>query len=284
MGRFVRTVGVVLSWQVAASVCYYAVFAATPFFRETFGLSRFLVGLVITALTLGYTALLLPTGALIDGLGERRVLVVGLFGMGLVTGTVVLAPSYPVLLAVVFCLGVLYATAIPGTNRAIFESIPEGRQHLALGIKQVGVTAGSGISAVLITSIAGTHWGWEAGFLLAGVLAICVAALFSRVYAGNGRHRQRRTARSAGAVRPGRVPPTHRRGLLPRGRPVHDDRLHDPLRRRGRRDERRLRGDRPRGRPGRGQRWPRRLRGDWRLPPRTRGSGDDASSARSGGL
>jgi MFS transporter, ACS family, hexuronate transporter len=186
MGRLVRTVGVVLTWQVAASVCYYAVFAATPFFRETFGLSRFLVGLVITSLTLGYTALLLPTGALIDGIGERRVLVAGLLGMGLVTGAVTLAPSYPALLAVVFCLGVLYATAIPGTNRAIFESIPEGRQHLALGIKQVGVTAGSGISAVLITSIAGTRWGWETGFLLAGALALCVAAVFSRVYAGDG--------------------------------------------------------------------------------------------------
>ncbi len=186
MGRFGRLVGIVFGWQVAASLCYYAVFAATPFFREAFGLSRFLVGFTITALTLGYTALLLPSGALIDGIGERRVLVAGLIGMGLVVGGVALAPTFATVLGVVFVLGALYATAIPGTNRAIFASIPEGRHHFALGLKQVGVTAGSGISAVLITGIAGTRWGWEAGFLVAGAVALVVAVVFGRVYSGGG--------------------------------------------------------------------------------------------------
>ncbi len=182
MKRSTRLVSVVLAWQVAASVCYYAVFASTTFFREAFGLSRFLVGFVITALTLGYTASLLPTGGLIDGYGERRLLVVGLLGMGLVAVAVPFAPSFPALLVVVALLGMLYATAIPGTNRAVFENVPEGRQHLALGIKQVGVTAGSGISAVLVTSIAGTRWGWEAGFLVAAGLAFLVAVAFAFVY------------------------------------------------------------------------------------------------------
>nr|WP_233204084.1 hypothetical protein [Halegenticoccus soli] len=47
-------------WQVSASACYYAVFAATQFFRDVLGLSRFAVGLVVTAFTLGYAVFLLP--------------------------------------------------------------------------------------------------------------------------------------------------------------------------------------------------------------------------------
>jgi hypothetical protein len=47
-----RTVSLVTLWQVAASICYYTVFAATPFFRSSFGLSRFAVGLVVSVLTL----------------------------------------------------------------------------------------------------------------------------------------------------------------------------------------------------------------------------------------
>lgn len=186
MRRTTRIVGVVLAWQIAASLCYYAVFASTPFFREAFGLSRFLVGFVITALTLGYTALLLPAGALIDGYGERTALIGGLVGMGLVAGVVPAAPTVPVLFLVVGVLGALYATAMPGTNRAIFERVPSGRQHLALGFKQVGVTVGSGISAVLLTTIAGTRFGWEAGFLIVGGTALLVAVVFGLVYTGNG--------------------------------------------------------------------------------------------------
>jgi ACS family hexuronate transporter-like MFS transporter len=182
MERSTRLVSVVLAWQVAASICYYAVFASTTFFQETFELSGFLVGLVITSLTLGYTLLLLPTGAVIDGYGERRVLIGGLLGLGLVAVVIPFSPSFLVLLLTVALLGTLYATAIPGTNRAIFENIPEGRQHLALGIKQVGVTAGSGISAVLVTWIAGTRFGWEAGFLIAGGIALLVVGIFACVY------------------------------------------------------------------------------------------------------
>lgn len=182
MERSTRLVSVVLAWQVAASICYYAVFASTTFFQDAFGLSGFLVGLVITSLTLGYTLLLLPTGAVIDGYGERRVLITGLLGLGLIAIAIPFSPSFLVLLLTVSLLGTLYATAIPGTNRAIFENIPEGRQHLALGIKQVGVTAGSGISAVLVTWIAGTRFGWEAGFLVAGVVAFLVAGIFASVY------------------------------------------------------------------------------------------------------
>ncbi|OVE84486.1 MFS transporter [Natronolimnobius baerhuensis] len=178
-----RTVSLVTLWQVSASICYYTVFAATPFFRDEFGLSRLSVGFVVTALTLGYAVWLLPVGALIDRFGERRTLVIGLVGLSAGAAMVAGAPTYALLLAAAFFLGSMYATAIPGTNKAVYDNIAAGRQNFAMGIKQVGVTAGSGISSLLVTGLAGVLF-WQAGFLIATGVGLVVAVIFAVLYSG----------------------------------------------------------------------------------------------------
>lgn len=177
-----RVVGLVTTWQVAASICYYTVFAATPLFRETFALSRFEVGFVVTALTLGYATFLLPVGALVDRFGERVTLTLGLVGLSAGSALVAGAPTFATLLAAAFFLGSTYAGAIPGTNKAIYDRIAAGRQHVAIGIKQVGVTVGSGISALLVTGLAGVV-AWNAGFFVATGLSLVVAVAFALLYA-----------------------------------------------------------------------------------------------------
>ena len=176
-----QIISLVFAWQFAASVCYYTVFAATPFFRDRFGLSSAAVGLVVTSLTLGYAAFLLPLGATTDRFGERRMLTIGLIGLSVGAVLVTQAWSYLTLLAAVFLLGSLYGTAMPGTNKAIFDNFPPGRQNLAVGVKQVGVTAGSGASALLVTGIAGPLF-WEAGFYVAATGGFLIAAAFWIIY------------------------------------------------------------------------------------------------------
>ncbi|WP_436345133.1 MFS transporter [Natronorubrum sp. FCH18a] len=178
-----RTVLLVTMWQVSASICYYSVFAATPFFRDAFELSRFWVGVVVTMLTLGYAVFLLPLGALVDRFGERLTLTLGLVGLAAGTALVAGAPTFGLLLVAVFVLGSLYGTAMPGTNKAVFDNIAPGKQNLAMGIKQVGVTGGSGISALLVTGLAGVLF-WQAGFLIAVAFALLVAATFYVTYSG----------------------------------------------------------------------------------------------------
>jgi ACS family hexuronate transporter-like MFS transporter len=180
-----RTVSLITVWQVSASICYYTIFAATPFFRDAFGLSRFEVGLVVTGLTLGYGVFILPLGAATDRFGEHRALSLGLLGLAAGVLLVAGAPSYALLLAAVFVLGSTYGTAIPGTNKAVFDSVDPGRQNTAMGIKQVGVTAGSGISAILVTGLADAI-SWRAGFFVASGFAILVSIVFYLLYDGGG--------------------------------------------------------------------------------------------------
>ena len=179
-----RGVGLVTGWQLSASLSFYAIFAATAFVRETFEVSRAMTGVTITAVMLGYTALLFGTGAAVDGYGERPVMVAGLLGMAVGAVGVAAAPTFPLLLAALVVLGLAYATAMPATNRAILAVSPEGRRNLAMNVKQVGVTAGSGLAAVLVTGVAATRFGWRAGFLVVAALAVLGAVVFAVGYDG----------------------------------------------------------------------------------------------------
>ena len=179
--RFWRIVGVVTVWHVAASVCYYAVYAGTPLFRDAFDLSGLEIGLVVTALTLGYAVFLLPFGVATDRFGEHRTLTGGLAGLALGSLAVAIAPTYPSLLVAAFLLGSMYGSATPGTNKAIFDRIDAERQHRAIGIKQVGPTVGSAVGAVLVTGLAGLFL-WQFGFLVAAAVGLATAVGFYLLY------------------------------------------------------------------------------------------------------
>ena len=181
--RFWRIVTVVTVWHVAASVCYYAVYAGTPLFRDTFALSGVEIGFVIAALTAGYALSLLPFGVATDRYGERVTLTLGLFGLALGTLAVAIAPNYPLLLTAAVLLGSMYGSATPGTNKAIFDRVDPGLQHRAIGIKQVGPTVGSAAGALLVTGLAGLYFR-QAGFFAAAGIGLVVAVAFGAVYRG----------------------------------------------------------------------------------------------------
>jgi len=183
---FRRLVTQVTGWHIAASMCYYAVYAGTPLFRDAFGLSGFTVGLVISALTLGYATFQLPIGIATDRFGEHRTLTVGLFGLSVMLLLVVQAPTYAVLLALLFAMGSMYGTAAPGTNKAIFDNVASDRQHSAIGIKQIGPTVGSAVSAVLVTSLVGVFV-WYFGFVVTGAVGLLTAGVFYATYSGESR-------------------------------------------------------------------------------------------------
>lgn len=181
MVRFLRLVAIVTLWHIAASLCYYAVYAGTPLFRDVFSLSAFSVGIVITALTLGYLVFLLPIGVATDQFGEHRLLTLGLCGLATGALLIAFAPTFVLLLVAAFFTGSMYGTATPGTNKAIFDNVESAREYRAIGIKQIGPTIGSAVSAVLVTGLAGVFF-WQAGFLVVAIAAFGTAGLFYLTY------------------------------------------------------------------------------------------------------
>ncbi|MFC6827049.1 MFS transporter [Halopelagius fulvigenes] len=185
MARDWRSVGTVAAWQTAASLCYYSIFAATSFVRDAFTLSESLVGLFLTAALVGYTAALFPSGAAVDGFGEKPVMVGGLVALAVAAVGVSLAPSYGAVLVAGAVLGVAYSSAMPGTNRGIVATAPRGRENFAMGLKQVGVTAGSGAASLVVTGVAAVA-AWQVGFWVIAVVAAGYAVAFAVLYDGAG--------------------------------------------------------------------------------------------------
>ncbi|MDX5987915.1 MULTISPECIES: MFS transporter [Haloferax] len=185
MDRSWQAVGAVAGWQTAASLCYYTIFAATGLIRTEFGLSESLVGVFVTAGLLGYTLVLFPSGAAVDGYGEKPVMVVGLLALAVALVSVTLStPSYALLLVTAALLGGAYSTAMPASNRGIVAAAPAGSKNLAMGLKQVGVTVGSGASSLIITGIAVVA-AWQVGFWLIAAVALGYALVFAARYDGN---------------------------------------------------------------------------------------------------
>lgn len=179
-----RPVLSVAGWQAAASLCYYSLFAATAYFRDTFEISRTLVGVLVTVAMLGYTLNLFPSGAAVDGFGEKRVMFTGLLGLAVMAGLVGIAPSYATLLGAAFLLGAFYATAMPASNRGIVTSAPTGRAGLAMGLKQIGVTLGSALAALVVAAVAAVAlWRWSFGVIAA--LGVGYALYFRATYHGS---------------------------------------------------------------------------------------------------
>lgn len=165
------------AWQVVASASYYGLFAATASIRSEYALSSFQIGLLLATLTLGYTLFLFPAGAFVDGYGDKPVMVVGLAGLGIGGIGVSMAGSIESLFVAVFLLGGMYAAAMPATNRAIAARSPRGRYNLAINVKQVGVTGGSALAALLLTNIQTIGGSWQLAYRLIGVTAIVIASL-----------------------------------------------------------------------------------------------------------
>ena len=186
MNIFWRIVSQITIWHIAASMCFYAIYAGTPLFRDAFDLTGVTVGWLIAAMTLGYAVFQLPIGVLTDRFGEHLMLTGGLVGLAVFLLIAVFAPTYPVLLVVLFVMGSMYGTAVPGTNKAIFDNIISGQQHRAIGIKSIGSPIGSATSAILVTSFAGVLV-WYFGFLLVIGIGLAVAGLFYVTYSGASR-------------------------------------------------------------------------------------------------
>lgn len=173
-----RVVGLVSVWHVAASLCYYVMYVAPPYFRDSFGFSPSRIGVLLAVVALGYTTSLLPIGAIVDSVGEKYVLTTGLLGLSAGVIAILLIPSPVILFGIAFWIGVCYGTATPGTNKAIFTKVPLERRNFGMGIKMVGNIAGVGLCGVILTWLATTRYGWPGGFGVVAALGVLTAIVF----------------------------------------------------------------------------------------------------------
>lgn len=145
-----------------------------PALNTDLGLSLPTAGIVVAMPTVGIMFTLILWGSIVDRIGERAVLVLGL-GLTAVASfaavvTSVYSTSIPLLAVLLLLGGMAAASANSASGRVVVGWFEPHRRGLAMGIRQMSVPLGVGIGALTIPSIARDH---GVGIALAVPAAVC---------------------------------------------------------------------------------------------------------------
>jgi MFS family permease len=167
--------------QVGISMPQQTPAAIGPVLTRELALSRSELGLLTSAIWGGMLLGMLVTGVLADRFGERRVIAAGGVLLGVVLLAAAQANAFPLLFALLLVAAFGSSSASPGGTKAIAAWFPPRQRGMAMGVRQMGVTASGVIASVLLPPIAvAAHW--QAAFRTVAVIALATTAVFSLFY------------------------------------------------------------------------------------------------------
>lgn len=162
--------------QIGVSFAQQGVVVLGVFFAAAYHLTLAQMGLVTSCISLGWMFAGLITGALIDRLGPRVVLSAGTLVMSAMAVVVAASSNLIVICLALVVLGMaLSAAPLAGTKSVLLAWSREER-GLPMGIRQMGVPAGSMAAALILptlatfTGIHGIFWIFAGEMLAAGLL------------------------------------------------------------------------------------------------------------------
>jgi len=144
---------------------------AGPRIQQELHLTPVQWGWVIGAFTIAYAAFEIPSGALGDRIGPRRVLTRIVLWWSVFTAGTGLVRTYPVLLLVRFLFGAGEAGSFPNSALTISRWTPERERARSLSVLWVATGIG-GIATPLIVVAIQKRYGWRPSFWLFGSVGI----------------------------------------------------------------------------------------------------------------
>ncbi|RVW11220.1 MFS transporter [Prescottella agglutinans] len=161
-----------------------AVFANAPAFllptlRNDHGLALSQAGLVVAAPTVGFLVSLMAWGVVVDRMGERRVLVLGMALTALASAGAAFSSSFAMLGIFLFLGGMAASSANAASGRVVVGWFPPERRGFAMGVRQMALPLGVAVAALTVPRIAETHGvGWALALPSTVTFVAAVACLF----------------------------------------------------------------------------------------------------------
>jgi ACS family glucarate transporter-like MFS transporter len=166
-----RVLGMLSLLAVITYLDRVCIAVAGPRMQDALRISPEAWGWVTSVFFLSYGAFEIPTGALGDRIGPRRVLtrvVAWWSAFTTLTGTV---SNYYVLLLVRFCFGAGEAGAYPNASVVIGRWFPVAKRTRAWGTVWMTSQVGAALSPLLVVPIQ-VRYGWRAPFFVFGLLGV----------------------------------------------------------------------------------------------------------------
>jgi sugar phosphate permease len=169
--------------QTAASSFVYGIPFLVPTLRDERGLSLAQVGVVVAAPTTGLLLTLVAWGFVVDRVGERFPMAVGLGLAGVVVGGVALSPPTSLVpIVLLLGLGGMGAASVnAASGRLIMGWFAVEERGVAMGIRQTAQPLGVAVAALVLPVLAGSEGpfvalGWTGlACLVAAALVVLVA-------------------------------------------------------------------------------------------------------------
>ncbi|MFB4161192.1 MFS transporter [Geomicrobium sp. JSM 1781026] len=152
------------------------------FIGDSLQLTNAQIGMLPAALFFGQFVASIPFGILVDRVGTKRLILVLSLTLGISFMLVSVTFHFILLLAFMAIGGIGYGAYHPVSTRGILDWFETTNRGTAMGIKQMGVTAGSALAAFLLVPLS-DQFGWRPVlFISAAVLIIggTIAYLFYR--------------------------------------------------------------------------------------------------------
>ncbi len=145
-----------------------------PALHDDRHLSLAQAGVLVAMPSLGFVLTLIAWGALVDRVGERRVLVSGLGLTALAAGAAAASGPYVLIGAFLLMGGMAAASTNAASGRVVVGWFPPDKRGLAMGIRQMAQPLGVGLAALTIPPVAA-----DDGIGAALVLPAAVAAVMA---------------------------------------------------------------------------------------------------------
>ena len=158
---------------------------ANPLIREELGLSIPQMGYLLSAFLWAYAFSQLPTGAMVDKLGPRRLLSAGLTLWSLAQLLGGFVNSFGQFFGARLLLGVGEAPQFPTGARVVRDWFNPRDRGLATGVFNSASTLGTAIALPLLTWLM-LSFGWRMTFIIMGIAGLLVAALWFSLYRDPG--------------------------------------------------------------------------------------------------
>src|SRR2546426_9292121 len=134
-----------------------------PSMRLHYGVDKATIGLLFLFQTIGYLAAAFNSGLLVEKLGNRRFLVLGVASFLLGVGALSLMPSFVIVLAVMLPLGFGIAIIDAGLNIYI-ASMP--RNAALLNYLHAFYGTGALLGPVIASALLAMRWGWNSVYIV----------------------------------------------------------------------------------------------------------------------
>jgi len=149
-----------------------------PLLKDAFGVSYTELGVMMACMGGATTLAQVPIGFLVDRLGARLVLTIGLIGISLGFGLVGVAPAFWVVLALVTLASVANSVFHPADYAILNSSITPSRMGRAFSVHTFAGHLGSAAAPATMIFLAAL-FGWRSALIAVGVFGLLVMAVMA---------------------------------------------------------------------------------------------------------